>query len=313
MKTLKKITGSTLPSILILVSTAFLLISLSTGSSEEKSNQISADSYMIRSTRIPEKLSFADESVPLADWNVLERLDKELSVNAYWQSNTLLMLKRTGRYFPQIEKVLKEEGVPDDFKYLALAESGLTNTVSSSGAKGIWQFMDGTADSYGLKVSTEIDERYDLVKSTRAACKYLKKAKSDLGTWTLAAAAYNRGLSGIKRDVSSQKVSNYYDLYLNTETSRYVFRILALKLISEHPHEYGFEINTKDFYKPVQVYEVKIDTTIFDLAEFALKNKTTYRDIKLLNPWIRDDHLTIRSGDSVIISLPEILSSSSQD
>jgi peptidoglycan lytic transglycosylase D len=263
--------------------------------------------YHITNPPFPDNLTFAGEKVPLSDWNVRERLERELLVNTYWQSSTMLMLKRTKRFFPEIEKILKKKGIPDDFKYLALAESGLTNQTSSSGAKGIWQFMNSTADAYGLMVNSEVDERLNFPKSTLAACIYLSKAKSIVGSWTMSAAAYNRGLNGIQRDIKSQKVKSYYDLYLNTETSRYVFRILALKLIAESPEMYGFKLNSGDYYLPVPSYDAEIDTSITDLVDFAIKHGTTYRNLKLLNPWLRDDHLTIRNEVVYRIRLPELL------
>lgn len=263
------------------------------------------DDYHIAMPPIPAELTFCGERVPMDEWEVKERLEREVLSNTYWQSNTLLLLKRSGKYFPLIEKILEEEGVPEDFKYLAVAESGLTQAVSPAGARGMWQFMKSTAEAYGLNVSGEIDERYHVEKSTRAACAYLKKAKDHLGSWTLAAAAYNRGLPGIKRDLDKQKVEEYFDLYLNTETSRYVFRIIAFKLIMNTPESYGFHLKEADYYNPVPVESVAIDTTIWNLPDFAKSNNTTYKTIKLLNPWLRDDHLTIKPGDSVIIDLPK--------
>ena len=196
--------------------------------------------YRVYALKTPENISFCDEEVPLELLDVRERLDRELLVNTYWQSNMLLLIKRSYRFFPLIEKILKEEDVPQDFKYLAVIESGLENVRSPKGAKGIWQIMSGTAREYGLEVNKNVDERYNLELSTRAACKYLKKAKDKFGSWTLAAAAYNRGIMGISRNLSKQKVENYYDLLLGRETSRYIFRILAVKEIMENSNNYGF-------------------------------------------------------------------------
>lgn len=271
-------------------------------SSEQKSQF--SEQYHIQMPPVPDSLMFCGELAPIENWDILERLERELLVNTYWQSNMMLMLKRSGRYFPTISEILKEEGVPDDFKYLAVAESGLTNAVSSAGARGMWQFMKSTATSYGLTVTSEIDERYHIEKATRAACAYLKKAKDELGSWTLAAAAYNRGLPGIKRDLDAQKVENYYDLHLNSETSRYVFRLLAIKLIMNTPQNYGFDLNRKDYYEPVNTNTVTVDSSLWNLAEFAKEQGTTYKTLKLLNPWLRDDHLTVKPGDSFEIKLP---------
>ncbi len=285
-----------------------LMSSYSTSSEVSKVNEVKEssfnDNYRIAMPPIPDTVRFCGELVPQLDTEVKERLEREVLSNTYWQSNTVLMLKRSGKYFPLIERILKEEGLPEDFKYLAVAESGLIQAVSSAGAKGIWQFMNSTAQSYGLTVNSEVDERYHVEKSTRAACAYLKKAKEDLGTWTLAAAAYNRGLAGIKRDVRNQQVTSYYDLYLNTETSRYVFRIIAFKLLMSSPEKYGFVMKTKDYYKPESVILIQVDTTITDLADFAIKNGTNYKTVKVLNPWLRDDHLTVRAGSEYLIKVP---------
>ena len=205
--------------------------------------------YRVYALKTPENINFCDEEVPLEFLDIRERLDRELLVNTYWQSNMLLLIKRSYRFFPLIEKILKEEDVPQDFKYLAVIESGLENVRSPKGAKGIWQIMSGTAREYGLEVNKNVDERYNLELSTRAACKYLKKAKNKFGSWTLAAAAYNRGIMGISRNLSRQKVENYYDLLLGRETSRYIFRILAVKEIMENANNYGFIFQENDLYK----------------------------------------------------------------
>ena len=293
-----------------LVSFLVLMIGMVASRSEEPIPETAVTQqeaeFKVRSAIIPDQLTFAGEPVPLDDWNVRERLERELLINTYWQSNTLLMIKRTRRYFDRIEKVLKQQNVPTDFKYLALAESGLQNTQSPAGAEGMWQFIESTGESYGLKITSEIDQRYDLEKATAAAAAYLTKCKDDLGNWTNAAAAFNRGRNGLRRDINKQKDSSFYRLYLNTETSRYVFRILALKLICEQPATYGFDITDADYYLPVPSYTVKVDTTIHSLVDFAQQHGTTYRDVKLLNPWLRDDHLTI-VRDTMYIRLPELL------
>jgi hypothetical protein len=272
---------------------------------EDQSVMAFNDAYRIAMPPIPEQVYFCNEEVPLDQWEVRERLEREMLSNTYWQSNTVLLLKRSGRYFPLIEKILEEEGVPQDFKYLAVAESGLTQAVSSAGARGMWQFMKSTGTAYDLTINGEIDERYHIEKATRSACTYLKKAKTQLGSWTLAAAAYNRGLPGIKRDLANQKVDSYYALYLNRETSRYVFRILAYKLIMSNPEAYGFQLTDSDYYTPVQTRSIEVDTTIASLADYAQLNKTDYKTIKLLNPWLRSSRLTVKSGDTYTIQLPE--------
>jgi len=299
---------------IVVLASIFALLFLQSGKAKDVENIPSfSDQYHIAMPPMPKTMTFAGEKVPLNDWNVKERLERELLVNTYWQSNTLLMLKRTARYFKEIEVILKKNNVPDDFKYLALAESGLLQATSSSGAKGIWQFMESTAESYGLEVSHEVDQRYHLQLATEAACKYLIKSKNDVGSWTMAAAAFNRGLNGIKRDINRQGTSSYYELYLNTETSRYVSRILALKLIVENPKKYGFQLNTSDFYQPIPSYTAKTDTTISNLAEFAKQHGTTYRDLKLLNPWLIDDHLTIKTTAVYEMRLPEVLAEAADE
>ncbi len=237
--------------VILVMSLGLVLSASRAGEGIEDLEAISTDfnsKYHIAMPPIPDTILLCGELVPQWNWEVKERLERELLSNTYWQSNTLLLLKRSGKYFPMMDKILKEEGVPTDFKYLAVAESGLTNAVSPAGARGVWQFMKSTGESYGLEINNEIDERYHIEKATRAACAYLKNAKSELGTWTLAAAAYNRGLYGVKRDLSNQKVDTYYELFMNTETSRYVFRLIAYKLIMENPSDYGFSLKKSEYY-----------------------------------------------------------------
>ena len=262
------------------------------------------DLYKVYALKTPENLSFCDEQVPLELLDVRERLDRELLVNTYWQSNMLLLIKRSFRFFPLIEKILNEEGVPDDFKYLAVIESGLENVRSPKGAKGIWQIMSGTAKEYGLEVNKNVDERYNLELSTRVACRYLKKAKDKFGSWTLAAAAYNRGISGISRNLNRQKVENYYDLLLGRETSRYIFRILAVKEIMENADNYGFIFKENDLYKPHEIKKIELDTAISNITDFSKKIGINYKTIKLFNPWLLENHLNNKSRKKYIIKIP---------
>lgn len=261
--------------------------------------------YGIYALPLPDTLSFAGESVPLDEWDLRERYDRELLVNTYWQSNTLLYFKRANRWFPVIEPILAAQGVPDDFKYLALIESGLMNAVSPAGAAGHWQLLQHTAKELGLEVNNQVDERYHLEKATAAACKYLLEARQRFGSWTLAAAAYNMGNSGVNRQLETQKVSNYYDLYLNEETSRYLFRILAIKAIFSDPKASGFHFRQEDLYPPLKYQTLVVDTTIADLPAFALLQGTTFKQLRLLNPWIRGTELPNRSGKVYEIKLPE--------
>jgi membrane-bound lytic murein transglycosylase D len=254
---------------------------------------------------LPEHLVFAEEAVPLNQLQFAERLDKELLVNSFWHNNTILGLKRAKRFFPLIERILNEEGVPDDFKFLALAESNLDLVVSPAGAAGYWQFMEATAKQYALEVTPEVDERYHIEKSTRAACRYLKDVYSKFRSWTLAAAAYNMGSAAIEREIERQGVENYYDLHLNSETSRYVFRILALKCIHENPEYYGISIQNSLEYSEYTTKPIVVDSTINDMYSFAKTNNTTYQLIKHLNPWIRSNKLTVGKSIKYTILIPE--------
>jgi hypothetical protein len=261
--------------------------------------------YKVQAVNIPQQVSFAGELVSLEEVDLIERMDKELLVNTYWQSNTLLMIKRANKYFPQIEKILAGEGVPDDFKYLALIESGLEQVRSPKGAKGFWQIMRSTGKELGLEVNNNVDERYNIELSTRAACKYLKKAKEKLGSWTLAAASYNRGISGIKRILSNQQVDTYYDLLLGTETKRYVFRILAVKEILEAPEKYGFHIEDSQKYAPLEYRTIQVDTAISNIARFSRQMGVNYKVMKLYNPWLIQNHLNNKSRKKYHIALPQ--------
>ena len=235
--------------ILILAVITAGLISISSKDTEEEDQTTKMEKgIQVYPVPIPSNLSFAGEAIPLNKYGVKERLDRELLVNTYWQSNTMIMLKRSKRFFNVVEPILAQYGIPSDFKYLAVAESGLINATSSRGAKGVWQFMKSSGKDYGLKINNQVDERLHLEKSTKAACIYLKEAYERFGSWSLAAASYNRGMAGISRDVGKQFVENYYDLHLNTETSRYMFRLIALKQIFDNPIDYGFHIEDKDYY-----------------------------------------------------------------
>ena len=261
--------------------------------------------YNVYALQVPDDLNFADEPLPLKSPDILERMDKELLVNTYWQSNGLLMFKRAKKYFPIIEPILKEHGIPDDFKYLAVIESGLTNVVSPAGATGVWQIMPATGRENGLEVNDNVDERYHLEKSTHVACKYLLKSKQELGSWTLAAAAYNAGNAGVSRRLKEQNVSDYYDLLLGEETGRYLFRIVALKEILSHPETYGFNFRDKDLYNNVPTFKVKVDTEVTDFTKFAETHGINYKILKLHNPWLREPRLNNKSKKMYEIDIPE--------
>ena len=261
--------------------------------------------YSVFSLSLPDDLTFAGELVPLDHFDVRESLDQELLINTYWQSQTILFIKRANKYFPKIEKILKDNGIPDDFKYLVLAESDLKNAVSPSGAVGIWQLLKGTAKDYGLEVNDEVDERYHFEKSTEAACEFLKDAHELFGSWTMAAASYNMGRKGLISQVNRQKENNYYDLLLNNETGRYVYRILAIKLILENPDQYGFHVRDKDMYHLVPSFEVKVDSSVTDFADFARKYSINYKILKYFNPWLRDSFLTNKTNKEYLIKIPK--------
>ncbi|MEN0006499.1 MAG: lytic transglycosylase domain-containing protein [Bacteroidota bacterium] len=248
---------------------------------------------------------FAGEQVPMDNFDAKERLDRELTVNTYWHSSTILNIKQTTRYFPMIEKILEEQGIPDDFKYLAVAESSLRNAVSPAGAKGIWQFMKKTGEYYGLEVNKEVDERYHVEKATHAACKYLKDYYKRFGSWTLSAAAYNMGGTRLARDLKSQHATTYYDLNLNQETARYVFRIIAIKEILKDPRNFGFYLEEEEYYAPLEDYEsITVDGAVENWGDFAQKNGISYRLLKIYNPWLVASKLTNKGRKEYKIKVP---------
>ncbi|PCI03055.1 MAG: murein transglycosylase [Flavobacteriaceae bacterium] len=261
--------------------------------------------YQIKPVKIPNNLNFAGERLPLEKWDVRERIDRELLVNTYWQSNTLLLFKRAHKYFPIIEPILKKNGIPDDFKYLALIESGLRNVTSHAGARGFWQIMKGTGKENGLEINDNVDERYHVEKSTEVACIYLNQAFKKFGNWTLAAASYNAGRAGIARRLKAQMVDDYYDLLLVEETARYMLRVIAVKEIISHPNLYGFEFDQEDLYNLSNTRIVQVDTTITNIARFAKNMGTSYKEIRLLNPWLKQNKLDNASRKKYYLSIPE--------
>lgn len=266
-------------------------------------NQLSSSHVMVKQIDIPSQITFMGERVPVENFDTRESLDRELQVNMFWHSQTIMLLKRANRYFPEIEPILKENNVPDDLKYIALIESGLMNVTSPSGAKGFWQFLEGTAKEFMLEVNDEVDERYNVAKATQAAIRYFKKQKDRFGSWTMAAASYNMGGNGLARQVARQKCNNYYDLTLGEETERYVFRALAIKMIFENPTEFGFNLPTESLYEPIPYRIVEVDSTICNIADFAFSQGTNYKMLKTLNPWLRDNKLTNRKGKNYQIKI----------
>ncbi|MEQ8243899.1 lytic transglycosylase domain-containing protein [Fulvivirga sp.] len=258
------------------------------------------------SLQLPDTLTFAGERVPLNIPDVRERLDRELHINTYWHSSTIFLMKRANKWFPEMEKILRENGIPEDFKYLAAIEGGFMNEVSPANAVGFWQIRKDAGKENGLEIGNDVDERYDPIKSTEAACKYLNKAYKKFGNWTNVAASYNRGMSGLGRALDNQQEGSYYDLMLNDETSRYVFRVLAIKEIFQNPKKYGFNINASHLYESEKLRYVTVESDIKDLVQFAKDQGINYKLLKRHNPWLRDDNLKVRRGKSYQIAIPVI-------
>ena len=267
--------------------------------------QEDAQPYSAVAFELPKEVNFAGEQAPLQIPDVKERLDKELQINSYLHSNTIFLMKRANRWFPQMEKILKQQGIPEDFKYLPLIESNLLNVTSPKNAVGFWQILETSGREFGLEISKEVDQRYDPIKSTEAACRYLKKAYGKFGNWTLVAASYNRGMSGLDKAIDNQQVDSYYDLFLNDETSRYVFRILAIKEIMKNPTRYGFKVDPKLAYEASAVEYVEVRETIKDLVSFSKQHGINYKLLKYYNPWLRDEKLTVKKGKMYRIAIPE--------
>lgn len=256
------------------------------------------------SFQVPNDMTFAGEPVPLHVPDVHERLDKELQINCYLHSNTIFLMKRANRWLPQMQEIMEKYDIPEDFKYLPLIESNLMNVTSYKDAVGYWQILESSGKELGLEINKEVDERYDPLKATEAACKYLKRSYRKFGSWTIVAASYNRGMGGVERALENQSESSYYDLYLNDETSRYVFRILAIKEIAEHPLRYGFKIDPAHLYQQEALKYVEVNESIKDLVTFAKSQGTNYKLLKRHNPWLRDDRLTVKKGKKYHIAIP---------
>jgi len=266
--------------------------------------QIFPQNYKVLVPFIPNELEFAGERVPLENFDVKESIEREFIVNTYYHSATILYMKRAARWFPVIEVILDEYDVPDDFKYIAIAESGLENLISPMNAVGFWQFLKETGKQYDLIINSEVDERYHVEKATEAACKYLLDSYEKYGTWTLAAASYNMGKNGVFNQLERQKATNYYNLVLNEETTRYIPRAIALKQVLLNPNLYGFAIDEEQLYKPFETYTVDVDSSVAHWADFASQNGINYKTLKLYNPWLRDNSLNNKSGKLYSIKLP---------
>lgn len=271
---------------------------------ETDSSENNGEQTKVHLPELPDFVLFCGDTLHLDSFDVRERLDKELIVNTYFHSSTIQAFKRANRYFPELESLLRQNTIPEDMKYLCLIESNLTQAVSPSGASGFWQFMPTTAEEYGLKVNGEIDERLHIEKSTIAACSYLQKSYDTYRDWFLTAASYNCGPKGLSDALEEQQVDSYFDLYLNGETSRYVFRILAMKLIFEHPKEYGFFPELYELYEPVRTRKIAVNGKIDDLVKWSKEQGSNYRMLKVLNPWIKGARLTYHD-EAIFVELPK--------
>ncbi|MDT3695421.1 MAG: lytic transglycosylase domain-containing protein [Ignavibacterium sp.] len=290
--------------VLIYFSTNLSFTNITYANTGSKADGIFPQEYKIIAPKVPDSLFIFGERIPLENFEVYERVDREILVNTYWHSATILAIKRAARWFPVIEPILKQNNIPDDFKYLAVVESNLDNVVSPAGATGYWQFIKSAAAQYGLLVNNEVDERYDVIKSTEAACKYLNTAYTMFGNWTMAASSYNAGTNGIEKWSGVQKAANYWNLVLNTETSRYVARIIAMKLIMENPAYYGYDIKPEDLYQPLKFKEVELSSPVIDFADYAASLGINYKTLKYYNPWLRDTSLKNKEKKTYKIKVP---------
>lgn len=269
---------------------AILILFAFSDTPQQKTNDTPTETtFVAKDIYIPDSISIFGEPVPLEYYDVAESLERELLINVYFQSQTVQFFKYVHRYFPIIDSILQANNLHTDFKYLALAESGLRVNISPKGAAGFWQFLETTAKEYNMTVNEQVDQRYDLITSTEAACKYLKNAFPKFNSWTMVAASYNLGMGGLKKQADFQNVSSFYDLYTNSETARYVFRIVALKLILENPEKYGY--HQVEPYPSIPYSIVTVDTTIGNLQQFAIRQNTNYKLLKTMNPWLRDKFL----------------------
>jgi membrane-bound lytic murein transglycosylase D len=284
---------------------ATLLLTDNTTNANSDPDENFPQGYRIVSPEMPNYLEFAGEKIPTENFEVYERMEREFLSNTYWHSATILAIKRANRWFPLIEPILKKNNIPDDFKYLAVAESNLENVISPAGATGFWQFMKPAGEKYGLEINSLVDERYDVEKSTEAACKYLRDSYDLFGSWIVSAASYNMGQDGVQKQRERQKVKNYFNLVLNSETSRFVARIVSLKYILQNPEKYGFDIKTEDKYKPLDYSEVTLDSSVADLADYATSLGVNYFILKMYNPWLRDNYLSNKNKTAYMIKLPK--------
>jgi len=290
---------------LMLALPVVLVLPLTACSNSNRQFPDSIGTHLFTPVELPEKLEFAGEKVPMEYYDVRENLDRELLSTVYFHSQTIRYIKNAPRYFSIIEPILKSNGVPEDFKYLCVAESGFdVRAVSPAKAVGLWQILESAAKENGLEINTEVDERYHIEKSTEAACRILKSAYKKFGSWSLVAASYNGGRAGLDQKIAVQKANNYYDLLFVEETTRYVFRILALKLVMEDPEEYGFKIEKKDLYPIIETEKVEVKGPVTNLADFAIGKGITYKTLKTFNPWLRETFLKNPTKKTYTLKIP---------
>ncbi len=298
----------TIFSIFVLAGTIIIILSVAQSFKGLKDNssgkELSDTIYSNKPYKLPDNITFASEKMPLENFDTRESLERELLTGAYRHSSTILIIKRANRYLPVIEKILKKNDIPDDFKYLAAAESEYSNMISPAGATGFWQIMQETGKEQGMEINNVVDERYDIEKSTQWACDYFRKSYERYGNWTLAAASYNGGRTAIDEQIDIQHQNNYYDLLLTDETARYIFRAVAYKLIISDPESYGFTISKDELYPELEYFEVKVDTAIANFSGFADQFGTNYKLLKFLNPWLRKPYLTPKPGKTYLIKIP---------
>ncbi len=290
--------------IIIFFSAGFITNRKAGGSDLNKIGEPGDTAYLNKAFTLPDNVTFAGERMPLENFDTRESLEREILISAYRHSSTIMIIKRANRYMPIIEKILEKNNIPDDFKYLVAAESEFTNAVSPAKATGFWQIMANTGIEAGMEINNVVDERYDIEKSTQFACDFFRKSYEKYGNWTLAAASYNGGRAALDEQISIQKEKNYYDLLLAEETARYIFRVVAYKLIINDPQKYGFNIKKEDLYPELNYKVVKIDTAIADISAFAKNYGTNYKLIKFLNPWLRKPFFSPQPGKTYTIKLP---------
>ena len=299
------ILGVTVTITAVILSASVLLVNADLTAAKLNPEEQYPQGYRIVTPTLPAPIDFAGETVPVENFEVRERVEREFIVNTYFHSLTILAIKRANRWFPVIEPILKSNNVPDDFKYLCITESTLENVISPAGATGFWQFMKAAGEKYGLEINSQVDERYHVEKSTQAACEYLKDSYETYGTWTMAAASYNMGTNGADNQLERQKTDNYYNLVLNHETSRYIARIVAYKYIMQNIKAYGFDIKDEDLYKPLETFEINLDSSVNDFADYSIVLGLNYKILKLYNPWLRDNTLNNRNQKVYKIKIPE--------